>query len=221
MVANSKHTLEACTGKYIALCEGDDYWTDPLKLQKQVDFLEANEEYVMCFHKTKCNDLIKRSNDFDYAGYYGNNEKDFTIQDFFHRNYAATASVVFEKQYLLPFLQKIEKFPIGDYFIYVTILFKSGKKAKYIPDCMAIYTNHWGGHGKTNGMDIYYKSMIVFFRELQLNILHTHFKKECTEQLKRYSKNLYHEFQRKGKYFQAVKYMFVYLLFKLKSFSHN
>jgi glycosyltransferase involved in cell wall biosynthesis len=53
IMPNLKRTLEAARGRYIALCEGDDYWVDLLKLQKQVDFLEANPAYVATYHDVK------------------------------------------------------------------------------------------------------------------------------------------------------------------------
>ena len=65
MISNFIHALQKCMGKYIAMCEGDDYWIDPLKLQKQFNILENNPEYKFCV--TNLNFYNQRSAKFEYS----------------------------------------------------------------------------------------------------------------------------------------------------------
>ncbi len=50
---NQKEVFKKCSGKYIAILEGDDFWLDSEKLQKQVDFLESNNDYIICYTRAK------------------------------------------------------------------------------------------------------------------------------------------------------------------------
>lgn len=61
VIENFRRTLKACKGRYIALCEGDDFWTDKRKLQIQVDFMEDNPDYVITYHDACAFDESARS----------------------------------------------------------------------------------------------------------------------------------------------------------------
>ena len=57
---NPEINFPRCNGEYIAICEGDDFWTDPFKLQKQIDFLDQNPGYVLSYGRLQCVDERNR-----------------------------------------------------------------------------------------------------------------------------------------------------------------
>lgn len=156
IVSNFIRTLKTCSAKYIAICEGDDYWTDPNKLQKQVDFLEKNPEFSICFNKVRllkegklCKDNITRvpkseTNIFDLLK-YGN---------FIHTN-----SIVFRNTELVQIPQEIVT---ADYAL-ILFLTRSGEKVKYFKKAMSVYRIHSGGIWSLKNKKQKIKNEIVFY----------------------------------------------------------
>jgi glycosyltransferase involved in cell wall biosynthesis len=147
----------ATNAKYIALCEGDDYWTDPLKLQKQVDFLEANTNYAGCFHNT----LVKYENQTTKQHLFRDELKPFyTAEDslsaytLFH-----TSSFLFRKEALF-FPEWFNQIVLGDICLF-SIIAKSGKLGK-VDGVMSVYRKHERGLTNTNFViDNFFRHKII------------------------------------------------------------
>ena len=104
-------------GKYLAWCEGDDCWTDPLKLQKQIDFLDNHSDYSMCVHRVRVNDI--RTNTEAYIPVI-NSDRDYSVDEIIRSGTIfQLSSVVFRKEL---FMQKPECFDargFGDIQLYI------------------------------------------------------------------------------------------------------
>ncbi len=144
---NTNETYARARGKYIAAFDGDDYWTDLHKLQKQVDFLDANPDFSTCFH----NALITYE-DGSPAHLLNapDQKKEYTTEDLIGEDeiwFMATSSVMFWnviKEYPAWFLKSVS----GDIPRYV--LFSMHGKIGYLPDLMSVYRKNKNGTSFTD-----------------------------------------------------------------------
>lgn len=119
-------------GKYIAICEGDDYWTDPLKLQKQVDFLESNPEFGMVYGKVYT--WLQEENKFGKS--FG--KKAHTFEELVRYNTIPTLTVVLkynlQQQYLDEIGPLTKNWKMGDYpmWLYISKVSKIGFIDEYL-----------------------------------------------------------------------------------------
>jgi len=149
MMGNFSRTLSECDGKYVAICEGDDFWIDQHKLQKQVDFLEENVDFTICFSDI---DIVDHIGDHDLNNKRTNYrmEKDvFTIEDIISAgvSFIPTATLVFRNVLPRP-LPDFFKYLLGGDIALQLMLADKGK-AKYFPEKTAVYRINEGGISRT------------------------------------------------------------------------
>lgn len=150
MMPNFVATLSACKGKYIALLEGDDYWTDPHKLQKQVESLEAHPECVLCHHNAMIIDESGRP--ISDSNLPVGLQRDFLAEELVKCAHVLTLTACF-RNVLRDYPPEFFKVLNGDSFLF-SLLGNHGK-SKYLggsvePD---VYRVHAGGVWSALGRD--------------------------------------------------------------------
>jgi glycosyltransferase involved in cell wall biosynthesis len=139
---NVVENYKTVTGKYIAICEGDDYWTDPYKLQKQVNYLELNPSAVGCFHNSV---TVDENNDVLNNQYFMQTETKVWNQEECLKTLKSsfsTASILFKSSAIK--FQLDEYIKIGSDFI-LDILITEHGDLHYLDENMSAYRLHQGG----------------------------------------------------------------------------
>ncbi len=172
VLKNALGIFNKIEGDYIAFVDGDDYWTSPLKLQQQVDFLDLNFDYSGCFHDTSILSDLKSSailfgNSKKYSEIYKYNNEIYP-SDILKRLIIPTSSLVLRST----FLKKLDLLLFkDDYSIIWKLCCLAIAKSKfyYFNEIMSVYRNHASGISKYNNVQ-FHNSHAIFLQSLTKSI---------------------------------------------------
>lgn len=133
LLPNFMRTYGSCSGEYVAICEGDDYWIDRTKLQRQVDFLDAHADYSMCVHRV----VNYYEEDGSMSLSNGGQKCDNDILDLARCNFVTNVSVMFRRCNVATLPGWMADVATYDYAMHM--LNAEHGKMRYMNRCMAVY----------------------------------------------------------------------------------
>ena len=149
LIGNWEFVLNHCTGQYIAMLEGDDFWTDPHKLQKQVDFLDVHPDVALTF--TSANVLCEDGDTSDVHLFDHLQEKYYTDNDIYAQWSILSSTVVFRNSPALP-IKYPKELCINDTYTFLSIM-KYGK-AYCFTEKWTTYRRHASNITKQNSREM-------------------------------------------------------------------
>jgi glycosyltransferase involved in cell wall biosynthesis len=139
---NFRKTIAEAKGEFVAICEGDDFWEDPTKLQRQVDYLRANPDCVGCFHDAK---LVDAEGATLAGSYFQSSQEKFSQRDVLETllSREPTCSLMFRRSaFAEPLPEWYLRRPCD---LYLDILLTNSGPLGFIGRTMAAYRRHSGG----------------------------------------------------------------------------
>ena len=185
MLPNFSFALDKCDGKYIAFCEGDDYWTDPEKLQKQVEFMEGHPDYNICFHPVRVYDEEQQKLVDDLITREVSETTD--VSELVKGNYLHTPSVLLKNNFVLP--SWVLEGYLGDWVLYMVAV--QNKKIKKLEELMAVYRKHSSGIWSGNTEFGRLKKLEHTYTLVRDNVpLNDQNKAELNQQIEKFQRNM-------------------------------
>jgi glycosyltransferase involved in cell wall biosynthesis len=157
---------QAAPSPYVAILDGDDYWTSPKKLQKQVEFLEAQPECVLCFHNALriYEDRSRAPLPNNFAG-----QKQISVlEDIWQGNFIAGCTPMFRKDVLGDFPVWFHSLHYGDWPLY--ILCAQRGKIGYIDEILGAYRIHSDGLWSRRDSIQRLEGLIAFYESMNANL---------------------------------------------------